>query len=107
MEEKQDFKAEIEKLIPQQKEGVMEIVTSWKKEGLEEGLVQGLRKASGIFSCAIAQASWPASCGGGETDRGAADRPPGGTRRGIAGFHRPRRPGCLAEVASLLSEAKL
>ena len=54
IEERQDFKAEIEKLVPQEKEGVMEIVTSWKKEGLEEGLanernlvVRQLRKQVG------------------------------------------------------------
>jgi Domain of unknown function (DUF4351) len=42
MEEKLEFDAELEQLVPQEKEGVMEIVTSWMEEGLEKGLSQGL-----------------------------------------------------------------
>ena len=41
IEQKQEFEAEMEQLIPQEKEGVMEIVTSWMEEGLEKGLAQG------------------------------------------------------------------
>jgi len=44
MEEKQEFEVELQQLVPQEKEGVMEIVTSWMEEGLEKGLVQGERK---------------------------------------------------------------
>ena len=42
IEEKYQFEVELEKLIPREKEGVMEIVTSWMREGLEKGLEQGL-----------------------------------------------------------------
>ena len=38
MEEKGEFEAGIEELVPQEKEGVMKIVTSWMREGLEQGL---------------------------------------------------------------------
>ena len=41
IEQRQEFDAEMEQLIPQEKEGVMEIVTSWMEEGLAKGLVQG------------------------------------------------------------------
>ncbi len=44
MEEKHEFEAELEKLVPKEKEGVMEIVTSWMKEGLEKGRKQGLEQ---------------------------------------------------------------
>jgi hypothetical protein len=37
MEQKQEFDVELEQLIPQEKEGVMEIVTSWMEEGMEKG----------------------------------------------------------------------
>jgi hypothetical protein len=43
IEEKHEFQAELAKLVPQEKESVMEIVTSWMKEGLEQGLEQGER----------------------------------------------------------------
>ena len=42
MEEKHEFETELQQLVPQEKEGVMEIVTSWMEEGLEKGLEQGL-----------------------------------------------------------------
>ena len=40
IEQRQEFEAEMEQLIPQEKEGVMEIVTSWMEEGLERGKAQ-------------------------------------------------------------------
>jgi hypothetical protein len=42
IDQDKEFAAEIEQLVPQEKEGVMELVTSWMKEGLEKGLAQGL-----------------------------------------------------------------
>jgi Domain of unknown function (DUF4351) len=44
IEQKQEFDAEMEHLIPQEKEGVMELVTSWMEEGLEKGREQGERR---------------------------------------------------------------
>ncbi len=41
IEQKREFDAEMEQLVPQEKEGVMEIVTSWMEEGIEKGLAQG------------------------------------------------------------------
>ncbi len=40
--EKQEFQAELDKIVePQQKEGVMKIVTSWMEEGIEQGRREG------------------------------------------------------------------
>jgi hypothetical protein len=44
MEQKQEFDVELERLIPQEKEGVMEIVTSWMQEGMEKGLALGMEQ---------------------------------------------------------------
>jgi flagellar biosynthesis/type III secretory pathway protein FliH len=44
IEQKQEFDVELEQLIPQEKEGVMEIVTSWMEEGMEKGLALGLEQ---------------------------------------------------------------
>jgi predicted transposase YdaD len=41
IEQKQEFSAELSAIEPREKEGVMEIVTSWMLEGMEKGLVQG------------------------------------------------------------------
>ena len=41
IEQPQEFEAGMQQLDPQEKEGVMEIVTSWMEEGLEKGLAQG------------------------------------------------------------------
>ena len=38
MKEEQQFGAELEELDPKEREGVMEIVTSWMEKGLEQGL---------------------------------------------------------------------
>ena len=35
------FQAELEELAPREKEGVMELTTSWKEEGIQQGLQQG------------------------------------------------------------------
>ena len=40
-QEERLFQAEIDKIEPTQKEATMEIVTSWMREGIEQGLVQG------------------------------------------------------------------
>ncbi len=40
-QEKQLFQAEVDKIEPIQKEATMKIVTSWMREGIEQGLVQG------------------------------------------------------------------
>jgi hypothetical protein len=42
MEEEKQFAAELEALHPQEKESVMEIVTSWMERGLEQGRQEGL-----------------------------------------------------------------
>jgi flagellar biosynthesis/type III secretory pathway protein FliH len=42
IEQKQEFEAEIKALVPQEREGIMEIVTSWMEDGLEKGMAQGL-----------------------------------------------------------------
>lgn len=44
IEEKQEFETELKQLVPQEKEGVMEIVTSWMEEGLEKGREEEARK---------------------------------------------------------------
>jgi hypothetical protein len=53
IEEKQEFEAELEHLVPQEKEGVMELVTSWMEEGIEKGerrlLMRQLRKQLGTI----------------------------------------------------------
>ena len=41
MEEEQQFGAELQELHPQEKESVMEIVTSWMERGLEQGRQEG------------------------------------------------------------------
>ena len=38
----QEFESELQQIQPQEREGVMEIVTSWMEKGLEQGLEQGL-----------------------------------------------------------------
>jgi hypothetical protein len=61
IEQKQEFAVEIEQLIPQEKEGVMELVTSWMEEGIEKGIEKGergmvlrmLRKRFGTLDSAI------------------------------------------------------
>ena len=87
IEEKHEFQAELAKLVPQEKESVMEIVTSWMKEGLEQGLEQGERtlllrllrkKLDGLDRAT------------GEENRIAAERPHGRTRRGSAEFYLSR-----------------
>jgi predicted transposase/invertase (TIGR01784 family) len=40
-EESKEFEAEVRELAVKEKEHVMEIMTSWKKEGLRQGLAQG------------------------------------------------------------------
>ncbi len=51
--EKHEFDVEIEQLVPQEKEGVMELVTSWMEEGIEKGerrlLMRLLRKQLGTI----------------------------------------------------------
>jgi hypothetical protein len=39
--EKQDFETELDKITPPEKEAVMQLTTSWKEEGIEEGLKKG------------------------------------------------------------------
>ena len=41
MEEEEQLGTELQELQPQEKESVMEIVTSWMKKGLEQGRVEG------------------------------------------------------------------
>jgi len=41
MKEEQQFGAELQQLHPQEKESVMEIVTSWMERGLEQGRQEG------------------------------------------------------------------
>jgi len=43
-EEEQRFKAELDRIEPEEQEGVMQIVTSWLEEGLQQGLQQGKRE---------------------------------------------------------------
>ena len=42
MEEEEQLGEELQELHPQEKESVMEIVTSWMKKGLEQGRQEGL-----------------------------------------------------------------
>jgi hypothetical protein len=42
--EKQVFEEEIGRLEPAEREGAMEIVTSWMREGIEQGIEQGLQR---------------------------------------------------------------
>lgn len=44
IQEKQQFEVELQQLYPREREGVMEIVTSWMEEGLKQGLEQGERR---------------------------------------------------------------
>jgi hypothetical protein len=44
IEQKQEFEVELDRLVPQEKEGVMEIVTSWMEEGIEKGRALGIEK---------------------------------------------------------------
>ena len=44
MEQEQEFESELQQIQPQEREGVMEIVTSWMEKGLEKGLEKGERK---------------------------------------------------------------
>ena len=43
MEEEREFRAELNKLEPQRREQIMEIVTGWMEKGMEEGTKQGKR----------------------------------------------------------------
>jgi hypothetical protein len=42
-EEEKEFQAELQKLPPQEKDAVMEIITSWMEKGLEQGRQEGER----------------------------------------------------------------
>lgn len=42
--ELQVFNKEIDKIIPSEKEQIMEIVTSWMQDGIQQGLVQGRKE---------------------------------------------------------------
>ena len=44
IEQESEFAQELNQLASQEREGVMEIVTSWMEKGLEQGLEQGLEK---------------------------------------------------------------
>ncbi len=65
IEQRQEFNAEMEQLIPQEKEGVMEIVTSWMEEGLEKGLCKAGRKAGRKAGKKESVYCSCANCGGG------------------------------------------
>lgn len=41
MKQEQEFRSELQQIEPQQREGIMEIVTSWMEEGLERGRQEG------------------------------------------------------------------
>ena len=41
MEQEQELESELQQIEPREREGVMEIVTSWMEEGLAQGLEQG------------------------------------------------------------------
>jgi hypothetical protein len=43
-EEERLFKADIAEMIPETREVVMEIVTSWMEEGIEQGIQQGMQR---------------------------------------------------------------
>jgi hypothetical protein len=43
MEQEQEFESALQQIQPQDREGVMEIVTSWMEQGLEQGLAKGER----------------------------------------------------------------
>jgi flagellar biosynthesis/type III secretory pathway protein FliH len=43
-EEERLFKADIAEMIPETREVVMEIVTSWMEEGIEQGIQQGIQQ---------------------------------------------------------------
>ena len=47
MEEEEQFEAELQKLHPQERESVMEIVTSWMERGLEQGRQEGRQEGAG------------------------------------------------------------
>jgi hypothetical protein len=40
-EEEAIFQAELAQVLPQNQEGIMEIVTSWMEQGIEQGIEQG------------------------------------------------------------------
>jgi flagellar biosynthesis/type III secretory pathway protein FliH len=42
--EEAKFETELAELVPQEKEGVMELTTSWMERGIEKGLQQGLQQ---------------------------------------------------------------
>ena len=44
IEEEQEFQAELDKLEPQRREQVMEIVTGWMEKGMEKGMQEGMEK---------------------------------------------------------------
>lgn len=43
-EEKQEFQIELNKIIPPEKEEIMNIMTSWKREGIQEGIKEGIQE---------------------------------------------------------------
>jgi flagellar biosynthesis/type III secretory pathway protein FliH len=47
--EVQVFQAEIGKLEETEREGVMQIVTSWMEQGMEQGLEQGLQRERSLI----------------------------------------------------------
>ena len=58
IEEEEQFRAELQKLHPQERENVMEIVTSWMETGLEQGGQEGLdREASANCVASASQAA--------------------------------------------------
>lgn len=67
-EEQALFQAELSTILPQEQEGVMEIVTSWMEEGIEQGIKQGLEQGieQGIRQEAISlvQRQLNRRCGG-------------------------------------------
>ena len=44
MEEEQEFRAELNKLEPQRREYIMEIVTGWMEKGMEKGMDEGTKQ---------------------------------------------------------------
>ncbi len=43
-QEEEVFQAELDRIDPSEKEGVMEVVTSWMEKGIEQGIEQGRRE---------------------------------------------------------------
>uniref|UniRef100_UPI0020C49F6C DUF4351 domain-containing protein n=1 Tax=Oscillatoria sp. HE19RPO TaxID=2954806 RepID=UPI0020C49F6C len=59
-EEQALFQAQLSTILPQEQEGVMEIVTSWMEQGIEQGLEQGMRQAT----VSLVQRQLNRRCGG-------------------------------------------